>query len=248
MTTSSGRRPYEPKRTSSSLYILAYDVTDQASFNSLNQWREDILKYGSKVIIVGTKCDLESERAVPYEFANKYAENLGLQYIETSAKKGINVEELFLTAVDVLTNSGTSKTDKNESYLRQYTQDEELKQQLITRLKRYIHRIESHKDTFEKNRPNFTHGFWFFSESRAVNREANYHLAKQLLNKLERGDDTIENIFDDIIAQRNEVIGQNINHAHRKHIRGINSAELNSIIQDATENRRSTLLNSGSGV
>lgn len=45
--------------------------------------------------MVGTKLDKQNFRKVSYEEAKKLADNLNILYIETSAMKNVNVEELF---------------------------------------------------------------------------------------------------------------------------------------------------------
>merc|ERR1740129_1990560 len=50
---------------------------------------------GTCRILVGNKCDLEQERQVPTEEAKKKAEELGLAFIEVSAKDATNVEGAF---------------------------------------------------------------------------------------------------------------------------------------------------------
>jgi Ras-related protein Rab-1A len=49
-------------------------------------------------LLVGNKSDLDAEgkRAVPYETAKDFADNLGLTLIETSAKDATNVEKCFM--------------------------------------------------------------------------------------------------------------------------------------------------------
>jgi len=47
-------------------------VTDEESFNNVKQWLSEIDRYASdnvNKLLVGNKCDLTSERAVPYETA-----------------------------------------------------------------------------------------------------------------------------------------------------------------------------------
>ena len=50
--------------------------------------------------LVGNKVDLEDKRIINKEEANKFAEEHNLPYIETSAKDGINIEELFDKSLD----------------------------------------------------------------------------------------------------------------------------------------------------
>mmetsp|Transcript_23472 Transcript_23472/g.23226 ORF Transcript_23472/g.23226 Transcript_23472/m.23226 type:complete len:91 (-) Transcript_23472:6-278(-) len=47
------------------------------------------------ILLTANKCDLDSERTVTREEALEFAEANHLQYIETSAKTGVNVEEAF---------------------------------------------------------------------------------------------------------------------------------------------------------
>ena len=48
------------------------------------------------MIIIGNKKDLEVQRRVSYEDAEDLAERLDAFHIETSAKEGLNVEEMFM--------------------------------------------------------------------------------------------------------------------------------------------------------
>lgn len=55
-----------------SLLQIVYDVTDQESFNNVKQWLSEIDRYASdnvNKLLVGNKCDLKDNRAVPYETA-----------------------------------------------------------------------------------------------------------------------------------------------------------------------------------
>jgi len=86
--------------------ILAFDITDQKSFQNVSNWLEDIKKNtnpGTALILVGNKCDLEQQRTVPYQTAKKYADQHDLFFIETSAKNGTGVDAAFQTlAVQIL--------------------------------------------------------------------------------------------------------------------------------------------------
>ncbi|MFX1358231.1 MAG: GTP-binding protein [Promethearchaeota archaeon] len=77
--------------------ILVYDVTNKTSFENVENWNNEI-KNGSpniSLILVGNKIDLEENREVSFEEGEKLAQELGLSYIETSAKTGENIEDAF---------------------------------------------------------------------------------------------------------------------------------------------------------
>lgn len=56
------------------------------------QW---IMSVILSILLVGNKLDLSKDRVVTTEEANEVAQELGLRYIETSAKDNINVSECF---------------------------------------------------------------------------------------------------------------------------------------------------------
>nr|ABD65146.1 Ras-related GTP-binding protein, putative [Brassica oleracea] len=71
--------------------IVTYDVTDQESFNNVKQWLNEIDRYASESVnklLVGNKNDLTSQKA--------FADELGIPFLETSAKNATNVEEAFM--------------------------------------------------------------------------------------------------------------------------------------------------------
>ena len=51
-------------------------------------------------MLVGNKCDLESQRQVTFEQGKDFADSLGVKFIETSAKNSINVEKAFFTLAE----------------------------------------------------------------------------------------------------------------------------------------------------
>lgn len=89
--------------------ILAYDVTDQNSFNNLGYWMEQVNLYARGDVcklLVGCKSDRTDARAVEYNTAKAFADQQGLQLIETSARNGTNVEEAFRAiAADIMQRS-----------------------------------------------------------------------------------------------------------------------------------------------
>uniref|UniRef100_H3CFY0 RAB1A, member RAS oncogene family a n=1 Tax=Tetraodon nigroviridis TaxID=99883 RepID=H3CFY0_TETNG len=74
--------------------IVVYDVTDQESFNNVKQWLQEIDRYASENVnklLVGNKCDLTTKKVVDYTTAKSFADNLGIPFLETSAKSSTNV-------------------------------------------------------------------------------------------------------------------------------------------------------------
>ncbi|XP_019159364.1 PREDICTED: ras-related protein RABD2a-like isoform X3 [Ipomoea nil] len=47
-------------------------------------------------LLVGNKCDLAANRAVSYETAKAFADEIGIPFMETSAKDATNVEQAFM--------------------------------------------------------------------------------------------------------------------------------------------------------
>ncbi|KAL5006040.1 hypothetical protein ScPMuIL_017198 [Solemya velum] len=81
--------------------IVVYDITSTHSFEQAHSWVKELQKEtGPDVIIAlaGNKVDMAAEtRAVMKEEAEKYAMEHGLFHLETSAKTGYNVQNLFQT-------------------------------------------------------------------------------------------------------------------------------------------------------
>ncbi|XP_073306232.1 ras-related protein RABD2a isoform X2 [Primulina huaijiensis] len=99
------------------LQIIVYDVTDQESFNNVKQWLSEIDRYASENVnklLVGNKCDLADNRAVPYETAKAFADEIGIPFMETSAKNATNVEEAFMAmSADIKNRMATTPASSN---------------------------------------------------------------------------------------------------------------------------------------
>jgi len=78
--------------------ILVYDITDKQSFRDIDNWLTEVEKHAHENVnklLVGNKCDLEQNRQVSYEEGKAYADQLGIKFLETSAKNSVNVESAF---------------------------------------------------------------------------------------------------------------------------------------------------------
>lgn len=103
----------------SSLAILVYAINDQKSFDDLGEWLKQLRTYSSpdcKIFLIGNKADLEDKRQIPYEKGKHYQENNKLDFfMETSAKTGLNAQELFITAAKLLYSSFLKYKEKDLS-------------------------------------------------------------------------------------------------------------------------------------
>ena len=80
--------------------FLVFDITNRQSFEDIrDSWLREIREYTSPSIVIyliGNFSDMEDCREVPYEEAFTFARDQQFaHYIETSAKTGENVNEVF---------------------------------------------------------------------------------------------------------------------------------------------------------
>ena len=76
--------------------VLNYDINNRKSFESLNNWLNDIKEYANKnvsIIIVGNKNDLE--RNVSKEELINFCEKYDFPFVEVSAKNAVNIDLIF---------------------------------------------------------------------------------------------------------------------------------------------------------
>ena len=84
-------------------FLIVYDISSKDSFEKVNFWYEQIklnAPKNIKYILVGNKCDLEDIREVQKEDGINLSKEYKCNFFETSAKEGINVNEIFQTLVD----------------------------------------------------------------------------------------------------------------------------------------------------
>ena len=83
-------------------FLMLYDMTDRASFEHITMWDEPIQRLSrenAKRILIACKSDLRDDPdynngdIVTYNEGKEIADKLGIQFIETSAKSGKNVNE-----------------------------------------------------------------------------------------------------------------------------------------------------------
>ena len=89
-----------------SLAIIVYAVNNKQSFENIGIWLKE-LKINSnpdvKLFLIGNKIDLDDKRIIKTEEGEAYSkENNFNKFIETSAKSGINAQQIFIEAAKIL--------------------------------------------------------------------------------------------------------------------------------------------------
>ena len=85
--------------------LLVYDISRRSTFSKIGTWLADArtnTNPHTAFILIGNKSDLEEEREVSYEEAKDFATENNLEFIECSAKNGLNVEEAFLSTAKII--------------------------------------------------------------------------------------------------------------------------------------------------
>ncbi|CAD8064752.1 unnamed protein product [Paramecium primaurelia] len=79
--------------------LIVFDITNSASFEALQEWikyARDYSKPSIQIIIIGNKADLDKERTISQQAAKQFCQENEVQYIETSASTGYQVNEAFI--------------------------------------------------------------------------------------------------------------------------------------------------------
>jgi Ras-related protein Rab-1A len=79
--------------------ILIFDITDQNSFDKIQDWINQINSNTQTdeigLILIGNKKDLDSNRVITFKEGDALGKELGIKYFETSALSGEGIEEAF---------------------------------------------------------------------------------------------------------------------------------------------------------
>ena len=82
----------------SSAAILVYDIANPSTFAALQDWVNELNNNGPEGLVLaicGNKSDLEDDRMVGRSVGKEYADRINALFIETSAKDGSNVQDMF---------------------------------------------------------------------------------------------------------------------------------------------------------
>ena len=78
--------------------MLTYDISNRPSFDHVIGWMRDIKTRAPPdcdIVLCGNKSDLDNDRVVTYEEGKQLGDEYGVQFFETSALTGDNVEKMF---------------------------------------------------------------------------------------------------------------------------------------------------------
>eukprot|EP01062_Namystynia_karyoxenos_P029612 TRINITY_DN2222_c0_g2_i1.p1 TRINITY_DN2222_c0_g2~~TRINITY_DN2222_c0_g2_i1.p1 ORF type:complete len:215 (+),score=83.55 TRINITY_DN2222_c0_g2_i1:100-744(+) len=93
--------------------LVVYDVTNRESFEHVTKWLGELQKNTSDDAVrflVGNKCDLSSQQVVTEQMGRAVAEERGMEFMQTSAKTGHNVEEVFSAITKLCVQREASRT------------------------------------------------------------------------------------------------------------------------------------------
>ena len=85
--------------------FIVYDITKRETFENVQVWLDDIKNQCPQtvlLVLVGNKLDLENERQISYEEGESFAQKNNMYFFETSAKTGVNIENLFLKSAETI--------------------------------------------------------------------------------------------------------------------------------------------------
>lgn len=104
-------------------FVLVYSITAQSTFNDLRDLRDQILRVKDTddvpMILVGNKCDLETERVVGKDQGANLARGFNnCAFLETSAKAKTHVNDIFYDLVRQINRKNPDKKPKPPKHRR----------------------------------------------------------------------------------------------------------------------------------
>ncbi|TXT62079.1 MAG: Small GTP-binding domain protein [Promethearchaeota archaeon] len=77
--------------------LVIYDMTNRKTFDKLDDWVDSFKEARGQqpLLLIGNKADLKNKIEVEEEEGKSFAEKNNMDFIITSAKTGLNVEEAF---------------------------------------------------------------------------------------------------------------------------------------------------------
>ena len=89
-----------------SLAMIVYSIDSKETFTHIETWLKEVKLQSNpdiKIFLIGNKADLENNREVSTREAESFKEENGIHYFnESSAKTGLNAQEVFIQAAKLL--------------------------------------------------------------------------------------------------------------------------------------------------
>ena len=101
--------------------VVVYDITQTASLDKARNWIRELQRQADPSIVIalcGNKSDLAARRQVTQEEAQKYAEEEGLMWAETSAKSGEGVADIFTAIGKPTTYTPLTRSDTDHAVVQ----------------------------------------------------------------------------------------------------------------------------------
>lgn len=97
-------------------FVLTYDISNRPSFDHVIGWMRDIKTRAPPdcdIVLCGNKSDLDNDRVVTYDEGKQLAEEYGVQFFETSALTGHNVEKMFTALATTIKHKRIDEFENN---------------------------------------------------------------------------------------------------------------------------------------
>lgn len=97
-------------------FVLTYDISNRPSFDHVIGWMRDIKTRAPPdcdVVLCGNKSDLDNDRVVTYDEGKQLADEYGVQFFETSALTGQNVEKMFTSLATTIKHKRIDEVEGN---------------------------------------------------------------------------------------------------------------------------------------
>lgn len=99
--------------------ILVFDITDNETFKNIEGWRMEFIQQLNPInkdefpfVLLGNKCDVETDNPVDKESIQKYCnEHNNMPFFPCSAKDNINLEEAFNKIVEMALENNKKNDD-----------------------------------------------------------------------------------------------------------------------------------------
>lgn len=97
-------------------FVLTYDISNRPSFDHVIGWMRDIKTRAPPdcdIVLCGNKSDLDNDRVVTFDEGKQLAEEYGVQFFETSALTGHNVEKMFTALATTIKHKRIDEFENN---------------------------------------------------------------------------------------------------------------------------------------